>query len=167
MIDPFPNCFSICPTARSTAFARSRSSRSFLISGDMRISSRLALHVTRSADPKRSYSRDVPSESQAQISELNRPNTSESVTYTSTHFRLPAIRVAFMCAAAYATHRVLDWLAVDALPPYGIQAFWPFSDAWVISGWNLFRQTELRHFLSAATMWTNLQAMAQEMAILA
>jgi len=81
--------------------------------------------------------------------------------------RLPAIRVAFMCAAAYATHLVLDWLAVDALPPYGIQAFWPFSDAWVISGWNLFQQTERRHFLSAATMWTNLQAMAQEMAILA
>jgi inner membrane protein len=80
--------------------------------------------------------------------------------------RRPIVRVALMCAGAYATHLVLDWLAADNLPPYGIQMFWPFSDAWVISGWDLFRQTERRHFLSAATIWTNSQAILQEIAIL-
>ena len=76
-------------------------------------------------------------------------------------------RVASMCAAAYATHLLLDWLSVDLIMPRGIQALWPFTGHWYISEWNLFRQTERRHFLSAATMWINLQAMAQEMAILA
>ena len=80
--------------------------------------------------------------------------------------RRPAIRVALMCAGAYATHLVLDWLAADSLPPFGLQAFWPFSHAWVISGWDLFRQTERRHFLSPATIWVNLLSVVQEVAIL-
>jgi membrane-bound metal-dependent hydrolase YbcI (DUF457 family) len=79
----------------------------------------------------------------------------------------PVLRVALTCAAAYATHLALDWLSVDTLPPYGLQAWWPFSDAWVISGWDLFAQTERRHFLSAATIWINAQAVAREVAILA
>src|SRR5581483_9005994 len=60
--------------------------------------------------------------------------------------RRPVARVALMCAAAYATHLVLDWVAVDHLPPYGLQALWPFSDRWFLSGWDLFRQTERRRF---------------------
>lgn len=79
----------------------------------------------------------------------------------------PVARVALMCAAAYATHLLLDWLSADTLPPYGIQAFWPFSSVWVISGWDLFRQTERGHFVSAAAIWANLKAIAQELAILA
>ena len=39
-----------------------------------------------------------------------------------------SLRVASMCAAAYATHLLLDWLGVDLSPPRGIQALWPFSD---------------------------------------
>jgi hypothetical protein len=35
MIEPFPNCFSICTTARSTAFIRSRSCRSSRSTGGM------------------------------------------------------------------------------------------------------------------------------------
>ena len=81
--------------------------------------------------------------------------------------RRPVWRVALMCAGAYATHLILDWMAVDTLPPYGIQAFWPFSARWLISGWDLFRQTERRHFLSASAIWINLEAIAQEIAILA
>jgi len=80
--------------------------------------------------------------------------------------RAPVLRVALMCAAAYGTHIVLDWLAADTLPPYGLQALWPFSSGWFISGWDLFPQTERRRFLSAATMWVNTKAMAQELAIL-
>ena len=84
----------------------------------------------------------------------------------ATRVRRPAVRVALMCAGAYATHLVLDWLAVDSVPPFGIRAFWPFDSTWVISGWDLFGQTERRHFLSAATIWINLQAIARELAIL-
>jgi membrane-bound metal-dependent hydrolase YbcI (DUF457 family) len=80
--------------------------------------------------------------------------------------RRPPGRVALMCAGAYATHLVLDWMAVDTLPPYGLQAFWPISDRWVISGWDVFRQTERWHFFSVATIWTNFKAVVQEVAIL-
>jgi membrane-bound metal-dependent hydrolase YbcI (DUF457 family) len=80
--------------------------------------------------------------------------------------RRPVVRIALMCAGAYATHLLLDWLAVDKLPPAGVRMFWPFSDVWVISGWDWFRQTERRHFLSTATIWTNSLAVMQEIAIL-
>src|SRR5262245_66413879 len=33
----------------------------------------------------------------------------------------PAARLALMCAAAYATHLLLDWLGVDNYPPRGVQ----------------------------------------------
>jgi membrane-bound metal-dependent hydrolase YbcI (DUF457 family) len=78
----------------------------------------------------------------------------------------PVARVALMCAGAYATHLVLDWMAVDLMPPYGLRAFWPFSNRWVISGWNVFRQTERWHFLSVATIWVNFKAVVQEVVIL-
>jgi membrane-bound metal-dependent hydrolase YbcI (DUF457 family) len=78
----------------------------------------------------------------------------------------PVVRVASMCAAAYGTHLVLDWLAVDLLPPYGIQALWPFSDAWYMSHWIVFRQTERADFFSAPTLRLNGLAVAQELAIL-
>jgi len=81
--------------------------------------------------------------------------------------RQGVLRVALTCAAAYSTHLALDWLSVDTLPPYGLQAWWPFSNAWVISGWDVFAQTERRHFLSAATIWINAQAVVWEIAILA
>jgi len=81
--------------------------------------------------------------------------------------RRPVLRIALMCAGAYATHLFLDWLAVDRQPPYGLQMFWPFSHAWLISGWDVFRQTERYAFFSPATIWTNSLAVLQEIAILA
>lgn len=79
----------------------------------------------------------------------------------------PIARVALMCAAAYATHILLDYLAADTVSPIGIQALWPFSNGWYISGWDLFRQTERRHFFSLATIWINTLASLQELLILA
>ena len=79
----------------------------------------------------------------------------------------PAVRLALMCATAYGTHLLLDWLAVDLWPPYGIQAFWPFSDAWYISPWIVFRQIERARLFSAATLRLNALAVAQEIAVLA
>ena len=78
----------------------------------------------------------------------------------------PVVRVASMCAAAYGTHLLLDWLAVDLMPPYGIQVFWPFSDAWYISPWIVFRQIERARLFSATTLRLNALAVAQELLIL-
>jgi membrane-bound metal-dependent hydrolase YbcI (DUF457 family) len=70
------------------------------------------------------------------------------------------------CGAAYAGHLVLDWLAVDRTPPFGLQIFWPVSRGWFISGIDLFAQTERRDLLSLASLHTNLLAISQEVAIL-
>ena len=50
--------------------------------------------------------------------------------------RRPAA-LASVAGAAYLTHLLLDWMTVDAVPPPGIQLFWPFSDAWMHAPWNV------------------------------
>jgi LexA-binding, inner membrane-associated putative hydrolase len=79
---------------------------------------------------------------------------------------LPTLRVALMCAAAYASHLLLDWLAVDQTVPRGLQAFWPLSHRWYISGWNLFRATERRRIFTGTVMRLNAATIAYELAIL-
>jgi membrane-bound metal-dependent hydrolase YbcI (DUF457 family) len=71
-----------------------------------------------------------------------------------------------MCGAAYASHLLLDWLAVDRFPPSGFQLLWPFSGRWFISGWDLFPQTQRNQVLSAAGLRVNLNAFVWETAIL-
>jgi membrane-bound metal-dependent hydrolase YbcI (DUF457 family) len=80
--------------------------------------------------------------------------------------RRPVARVAVMCAAAWATHVVLDWLGADHFPPYGIRALWPFDNGWYISGLDLFRPTERHDAMSAAAVMQNVMAIASELAIL-
>lgn len=80
--------------------------------------------------------------------------------------KLPLARIVLACAAAHASHIFLDWLAVDRSPPYGIQAFWPFSDRFYISGVDLFRQTVRRRFFSEPAIRANALAVAQELVIL-
>jgi inner membrane protein len=75
-------------------------------------------------------------------------------------------RIALMCAAAYATHLALDLMAVDRARPYGIQALWPFSHEWFITGWDVFAGTERRQPLSIVGLTRNVRAVAQEIAIL-
>jgi len=78
----------------------------------------------------------------------------------------PVARVALMCVAAYGTHLVLDWLGVDTSVPRGIQALWPLSHEWFISGIDLFPRTERHELWTVAAMAANLKAIAQEVAIL-
>ena len=78
----------------------------------------------------------------------------------------PIARVGLMCAAAYATHLLLDWMAVDFFPPRGIQALWPFTNSYYISGWDVFGKIERRDMLSWPAMRVNLQAIGQELLIL-
>jgi len=75
-------------------------------------------------------------------------------------------RTTLRCGAAYASHLLLDWLGADSFPPRGIQLLWPFSDAWYISDWDLFRQTARQHFLTPAIIRQNVLAVCQELAIL-
>jgi membrane-bound metal-dependent hydrolase YbcI (DUF457 family) len=75
-------------------------------------------------------------------------------------------RVALMCGAAYASHLLLDWMAVDRNPPSGMQLLWPFSRAWFISGLDLFPPTQRYRIWSAAAMRTNVIACAWETALL-
>ena len=78
----------------------------------------------------------------------------------------PIARVTLMCAAAYGTHLLLDWLGVDMHPPRGLQVLWPFSREWYISGLDVFRQTARQELLTPPVIRKNLLAMAQEVAIL-
>ena len=76
-------------------------------------------------------------------------------------------RTAILCAAAYASHLVLDWLGADTLPPFGLQALWPFSTHFFISGFGVFAEVERRHPFALATIAQNLRAAAQEVAVVA
>jgi len=80
--------------------------------------------------------------------------------------RRPVARVVLMCAAAYATHLLIDWMGADNFPPRGLQLLWPFSHAWYISDWDVFRQTARRQITSPTIIRLNLLAIAQETAIL-
>jgi hypothetical protein len=75
-------------------------------------------------------------------------------------------RITLVCAAAYASHILLDWLAFDDSFPYGIRALWPFSDAWLISGWNVFAGTARRHLFARPTLIHNLHAIGREIEVL-
>jgi len=70
--------------------------------------------------------------------------------------------IGLACGLAWSSHILLDWLGADANPPYGVQAFWPFSDQWSFSGVNIFPGTERRDPLSARAMLINLRAAVQE-----
>jgi len=74
--------------------------------------------------------------------------------------------IAILCGSAYASHILFDWLGADNSPPFGVQAWWPFSHDWYLSGLNVFRVTERRHFLSAATLLINAKAIGQELLLL-
>jgi hypothetical protein len=77
-----------------------------------------------------------------------------------------AARISLMCAAAYASHLLLDWLGADLYPPPGLQVLWPFDSGWYISGLDWFRQTRREQLFTWRVIAQNLLAIAQEMAIL-
>ena len=70
--------------------------------------------------------------------------------------------VVLTLAAAHASHMLLDWLGADLSQPAGIQALWPWSDRWFISGWDLFPWIERRRPFSAVSMIINLHAFVWE-----
>jgi membrane-bound metal-dependent hydrolase YbcI (DUF457 family) len=79
--------------------------------------------------------------------------------------RRPVARIALMCAAAYGSHLLMDWLGTDHYPPPGLQVFWPIG-RYYISGFDVFRQTQRFYLFSRETLYTNITALVQEVAIL-
>jgi membrane-bound metal-dependent hydrolase YbcI (DUF457 family) len=71
-----------------------------------------------------------------------------------------------MCAAAHGSHILLDWLGQDPSKVPGVQALWPLSDRWFISGWDIFPAEERRHIFSLPTMVHNMNVLGWELGIL-
>jgi membrane-bound metal-dependent hydrolase YbcI (DUF457 family) len=80
--------------------------------------------------------------------------------------KLPVIRVSLTCAAAYATHVLIDWLGGDAKPPYGIRALWPFDGGWYISPVTVFLGTQRFYVTLEQFLVVNTLALLNEIGIL-
>jgi membrane-bound metal-dependent hydrolase YbcI (DUF457 family) len=74
-------------------------------------------------------------------------------------------RWVLLMGAAHASHIVMDWLGTDHYAPPGLEALWPFSHRFYISGWDIFPPTERRLFVPGAIA-TDLRAVLTEIAIM-
>ena len=74
-------------------------------------------------------------------------------------------RWVFLVGAAHGSHILMDWLGVDRYEPPGLEALWPFSHRFYISGWDIFPSTERRLWLPNA-LWIDLRAVTVEIAIM-
>jgi hypothetical protein len=81
--------------------------------------------------------------------------------------RPTAVKLALTIAAAYGTHILLDWLGSDPTPPRGVQALWPFSSRYYISGADLFMGVSRRYWNPQEFIVGNLKAGAWELLVLA
>jgi membrane-bound metal-dependent hydrolase YbcI (DUF457 family) len=103
----------------------------------------------------------------AAFAPLALPPSRRALRWTSRRAKaVHAARISLMCAAAYASHPLLDWLGVDLYPPAGLQVLWPFDSGWYISGVDLFRQTRREQLLTWDVTSLNFLAIAQEAAML-
>jgi membrane-bound metal-dependent hydrolase YbcI (DUF457 family) len=71
-----------------------------------------------------------------------------------------------ICAGAYASHLLLDWLGADPFVPNGILLLWPFSDRAFISSVSVFRSTMRDPLFDWDVIVTNVKAVTQELVIL-
>ena len=75
-------------------------------------------------------------------------------------------RFATACAAAFASHVLLDWLARDTTAPIGIMALWPFSHTHYESDLHVFRAISRRYHQGWTFVDQNVRAMCLELVIL-
>jgi hypothetical protein len=76
-----------------------------------------------------------------------------------------AWRLATVLALAQASHVVLDWMGTDRSTPGGIQAFWPLTREFYMSGWDFFPETE-RNFAKPEIISMNVWAVVFEVMVL-
>ena len=75
-------------------------------------------------------------------------------------------RIALICASAWASHVLLDWLGTDTSPPMGLMALWPFSHDYFEAPVHLFSAVS-RRFSRPELFWIpNLLALLRELVIL-
>jgi len=74
-------------------------------------------------------------------------------------------RWVLLVGAAHASHILMDWMGTDHYAPAGLQALWPFSRAYYISGWDIFPATERRLYLPQAWI-INLHAFLTEVGLM-
>ena len=88
------------------------------------------------------------------------------ITNHTTPASMPVMIAGLTIAAAYATHILLDWLGKDTAPPFGLQALWPFSSRYYISGADLFMEISRRYWKPDEFLVGNLKAGAWELLLL-
>ena len=77
-----------------------------------------------------------------------------------------AAALAVTVAAAYGTHILLDWLGKDTAPPFGLEALWPFSSRYYVSGADLFMEISRRYWKPGEFIVGNLRAVGWEILVL-
>jgi membrane-bound metal-dependent hydrolase YbcI (DUF457 family) len=87
--------------------------------------------------------------------------------FLARRLRLRTVVAGATCAAAYATHVLLDWLARDAVSPHGIMALWPGSPAYYTSGVDVFFEVSRRYWDPSEFIVGNLGSLAWELVVLA
>ena len=80
--------------------------------------------------------------------------------------RPDALAAAGALTAAYASHPMLDWMGKDSSFPPGISILWPFSEAFYLSGWNVFGEVSRRYWLVEEFVLGNILALGMELLIL-
>jgi LexA-binding, inner membrane-associated putative hydrolase len=80
--------------------------------------------------------------------------------------RIGALALGAIVAAAYATHILLDWLAKDSAPPFGLMALWPFSSRFYLSHADIFLEVSRRYWKPAEFIFGNLKAVVWELVLL-
>lgn len=78
-----------------------------------------------------------------------------------THWRVVAV-----CTMAYASHLFMDWLGRDVTDLPGVRMLWPWSDHRLISGWDVFRNTERTDLFTYEKIVHNARTLLQEVVIL-
>lgn len=76
-----------------------------------------------------------------------------------------AWRLAVLLSLAQASHIVLDWMGTDHSMPGGLQALWPLSREFYMSGWDFFPETE-RNFAKPEIIAMNAWALFFELVVL-
>jgi len=74
-------------------------------------------------------------------------------------------RWVLLAGAAHASHILMDWMGTDPYAPPGLEALWPFSHRFYISGWDIFPPTERRVFWPGA-FWINARAFIVEVGVM-
>jgi membrane-bound metal-dependent hydrolase YbcI (DUF457 family) len=74
-------------------------------------------------------------------------------------------RWVLLIGAAHGSHILMDWMGTDRYPPQGLEALWPFSRKFYISGWDIFPATERRVYLPGAWL-TNVRALVAEVGLM-